>query len=243
MLTFDLSQIAEISYRMNISSYFFRSKPLPDVLPPAEARFLKSLCKTKAVRKAKELFAEATYPKGVFILRKGKVKIYQRTPDGSEQIIYIAMPGDMFGYRPILCNEKHPVSASTIEDCNFLYVSKDDFLSAIDRYPAIARILLENLSYEFTVWVNIITSLGQRSVKERLAINLLILIEKYRGQKKWPVEIQLSRRDLAGMVGTSIETLARLITWMSRNRIILLRGRTIVITGSDQAKKLANLII
>ncbi len=228
---------------MNISSYFFRSKPLPDALPRAEAQYLKSLCKSKAIRRGKDLFGEGTYPKGVFLLRKGKVKIYQRTPDGSEQIIYIGMPGDMFGYRPILCNEKHPVGASTIEDSSFLYISKDDFLSAIDHYPAIARTLLENLSYEFTVWVNVITSLGQRSVKERLAINLLVLIEKYRGQKKWPVEILLSRRDLAAMVGTSIETLARLITWMSRNRIISLRGRTIIITGSDQAKKLANLII
>jgi CRP-like cAMP-binding protein len=223
---------------MEISAYYFVSTPFFQSLKKSELTLLKDSLQTKSYKRNKEVVREGTYPKGVYILEKGKIKIYQNTFDGSQQIITIHIEGEMFGYRPVLCDARYPVSASAIEDCRVAFIPKKVFLELLSSSPTLSNVLLRNLSYEFTVWVNMITNLGQRSVKERLFLNLLILTEKYRGIKKWPVEITLSRADLAALTGTSNETLARLIKKLKSERLIATKGRTILINGSVQADRI-----
>jgi CRP-like cAMP-binding protein len=218
---------------MNLSQFYFISKPIHIVMSKDELRYFNDHIEERTFKKGKEIFKETTYPKGVFILDKGKVKIHQNTPVGLEQIITIHVEGEIFGYRPVLCDEKYPVSATAIEDCKLSFLPKKNFLEMLSRSPALSNVLLRYLSYEFTVWVNIITNLGQRSVKERLLLNLLILIEKYRVGKKWPVEISLSRADLASLTGTSNETLARMIKGFKDKKFIRIKGRTIVIDAAQ----------
>ena len=150
----------------------------------------------------------------------------------------IHVQGEIIGYRPLLCDEKYPVSATAIEDCKISFIPKKQFLIALSKSSSLSNLLLKFLSYEFTVWVNTISNLKHRTVKERLLLNLLILIEKYRGKKKWPVEITLSRADLAALIGTSNETLARLLKIIRDEKYISVRGRTIIIQGSSQEDKI-----
>lgn len=150
--------------------------------------------------------------------------------DGNEQIVYIYEPGDIFGYRPMLCNEKHPVSAKAIEDSDVLFISRVRFQELLERCAELPKLLLRNLSSEFSVWINFITTFAQYSVKERLALCLLILREKYKKTKvSSQVEIGLSRKDLASFSGTSIETLARMLTKWKAEKIIVTKGRKIIV--------------
>ncbi|HEU5291551.1 MAG TPA: Crp/Fnr family transcriptional regulator, partial [Cyclobacteriaceae bacterium] len=122
-----------------------------------------------------ELFREGALPNTVFILKKGKIKIFQTTENGNEQIVYIYEPGDIFGYRPLLCNERHPVTAKALEESLLIFIPRSRFQDLLERSPVLSRILLKNLSSEFSVWINYITTFAQYSVKERLALSLLIL--------------------------------------------------------------------
>jgi CRP-like cAMP-binding protein len=224
--------------KLDITKYYYISKPIFEFLTNDEMNFLKGSLQSRHYRKGKDIFFENTYPKGIFMLNRGKVKIYQNTYEGNEQIISILVEGEIFGYRPLLCNEKYPVSAKAIEECRIDFIPKKDFFLLLSRSVRLSNVLLKNLSYEFTVWANTITSLGQRTVKERLLVNILILIEKYRGKKKWPVEITLSRTDLASLTGTSNESVARLIKNLTEFRLISLKGRTILINSSSQADRI-----
>lgn len=215
-----------------ISKYFFAIKPLFETLPDHESKVLRSQLRQEKVRKGKELFQEGTYPKGVYILKKGKVKIYQNKQNGGEQIIYIYVPGEMFGYRPLLCGERHPTSAKTIEECSLYFLPSKIFLEALRKSTFLSNILLQNLSLEFAVLVNRIAAFGQRPVKERLALSLLILQERYRKPGVTYPEILLSRADLAAFVGTTIETIARILTKFKTEKIIKVSGRKIVIMNA-----------
>ena len=155
----------------------------------------------------------------------------------------IHVEGELIGYRPLLCEKKYPVSAMAIEECKISYIPKKQFLLLLKESPTLANTLLQFLSNEFTVWVNTITSATQRTVKERLLLNLLILTEKYRTKKKWPVEISLSRADLAALIGTSGETLARLIKLLKTEKYIAVKGRTILINNQQQYDKIAGALI
>src|SRR5688572_706344 len=199
------------SLTMKIVKFHFKGIPVLKSLPAEDVSWIMSNSRVKKVKANVELFKEGTFPKQVFILKKGKVKIFQTTSEGNEQIVYIYEPGDIFGYRPMLCNEKHPVSAKSIEDSILLSIHRNKFEELFESSVALSQILLKNLSSEFSVWMHFITTFAQYSVKERLALCLLILREKYKKSKQAAqVEINLTRKDLASFSGTSIETLARM---------------------------------
>jgi len=216
----------------DISKYFFTTDPVLESMPLHEAQLFKAQLKLKRVKKGKELFMEGAYPRDVYIVKRGRVKLYKHNSDGSETIIYIYSAGEMFGYRPLLCEEKHPASAMTMEDCGIYVVSSKQFLGFLKAGNSLSTILLRNLSHEFTVLVNRIGAFDQKTVKERLALSLLILREKYRKSgERSQVEISLSRADLAAYVGTSGETLARILTRFRQDGMIKMVARKIVIVN------------
>lgn len=219
---------------MKIARFHFGGLPILKSLPVKEVQWIAAHSKTRKIGADHELFREGTYPKRAYILKRGKVKIYQTTPEGNEQIVYIYEPGDMFGYRPIICNEKHPVTARTLEESTVIQISRVYFLELLQQSHVLARLLLRSLSSEFSVWVNYITTFAQYSVKERLALSLLILAEKYKSPTNKQGAIMLTRRDLASFVGTSIETLARLLTQWKQEEIITVRGRQIIVKDHAQ---------
>jgi CRP-like cAMP-binding protein len=228
----------EIPQLMSVAKYFFNYRPVLESLPGSDLKMFKEHLRLQKIRKGTELFHEGNYPTGVYILKRGKVKIYQNSPDGGEQIIYIYGPGEMFGYRPLLCGEHHPASAMTIEECGIYFLSARNFFSVLKGSAALSNILLKNLSFEFTVLVNRIAAFSQRSAKERLALSLLILQERYRKQGVAHPEIQLSRSDLAAFVGTTVETVARLLTKLKGEKIIRVNGRRIVVLHNDRLVRL-----
>jgi CRP-like cAMP-binding protein len=99
------------------------------------------------------------------------------------------------------------------------------------------------MSHEFGVLVNSITIFAQRTVRERLALSLLILRDKYRNEEQdgKPVELTLSRDDLAKMVGTARETLTRLLHEFKGESLIEISGRKIILKNPLDISKIANL--
>lgn len=224
---------------MNISKYYFSSPSLLRVLRDLDLSLFRKELQLKKVKKGKLLYPEGSFPKGVYIIKRGKVKLFQITPNGNEQIVYIYTPGEMFGYRPLLCHDKHPASAMTLEECGLYYLPARHFMNTLRQSATLSNLLLENLSHEFTVLVNRIAAFAQKAVKERTALSLLILAEKYKKPGAVQSEITLSRKDLASFVGTTHETIARIISQFRKDKIIKIVGRKIVITRTDILQQLA----
>jgi CRP-like cAMP-binding protein len=223
---------------MDLSRFYFVNKNFYELICNEDIDVLKNSTTLKSYKKGTDIFIEGTYPKGVYILDKGKLKIYQTTFEGEQQIMNIHVQGEIVGYRPLLCDGKYPVTATAIEDCTVTFIPKKHFFNILENSTLLSNMLLKFLSYEFTVWVNTISNLKQRTVKERLMVNLLVLIEKYRTKKRWPVHITLSRADLAALIGTSNETLARLLKVLKGENYIATKGRTIIVSSAAQEDKI-----
>jgi CRP-like cAMP-binding protein len=225
---------------MDLNSFYFHSEPINQFLTDRDKTiFFKNALEKKYSRGIK-IFEERTYPKGVFILKKGRVKIFQSSASGDEQIIAIHVAGEVFGYRPILSGERYPVSAQTLEPCSVMFIPKDDFVKVLETSTSFSNTLLKYLSCEFTVWVNTISIRSRTTVKERLLLNILLLSERYREHSKWPIKITLQKSDLACLIGTSNETLARMLKLLKQDGLILGRARSIEITGPLQLKRIEN---
>lgn len=226
-----------------ISKFIFNNQYLYEELPECDKDLLKGIMHHKNYRKNEAVFTDGTIPNGVFYLKSGKVKKYKVDNDGREQIIYIYNSGEFFGYSAILSDESYGDTTQTLENSVISFISKDDFLALLDQSVVFSRLLLKSLSHEFSVMANLMTVLSQRTVRERVALSLLILHNKYKASNmsdEDSVFITLSRQDLANMAGTANETLARILHDFKEGHLIIMEGRKIQLINIDLLTKIAN---
>lgn len=185
-------------------------------------------------KKNQTIFVEGSFPRGVFCVNHGKIKIYALGDEGKEQIVHIAKAGEVIGFRAMLSGQPYKLSASTLEDSNICFVAKDDFLNMMDTHTSLRNSLIQELSKELGERAIFITNLAQKTVRERLAYSLMILADIY-GEEP----INLSREDLANFVGTATETLIRLLKDLKEEGLIDTQTRKIFILKKEELIQLA----
>jgi CRP-like cAMP-binding protein len=227
----------QVQHRLQaaLKGYLFPSGIAWDRLTPATRAAFRQSGRKLSLKKKEVLFRQGSYPQGCYFLLSGKVKVYQLNYDGTIQILFIYGPGDAFGYRPILSNGYQPVSVAALEACQLLFIPRQDFQRILSRSVSLSNRLLISLSHEFTVLTNRMNILARRTIKERLALALLILQEKFRdpAAKDLAAPITLTRTDLAAFVGTSLENLIRTLHFFREKKLISLKGRAIVISRPE----------
>ncbi|WP_282143281.1 Crp/Fnr family transcriptional regulator [Cellulophaga baltica] len=194
----------------------------------------------KKYHKNQPIFTEGTLPSSIFYLKKGKVKKYKMDNDGREQIIYIYNAGEFFGYSSVLSESTYGDTTVAIENSIISFITINDFNEILKDSSSFSRLLLKSLSHEFSVLANLMAVLSQRTVRERVALNLLILHNKYKVDNISNTYISLSRSDLANMTGTVVETLARVLHDFKRDKLIAINGRKIQLLNIESLVQVAN---
>jgi CRP-like cAMP-binding protein len=225
-----------------IEKWDFKSEFILAALSPEDFDLL-TLNQTEQVyRKGEIIFREGAYPSGIYYLTSGKAKKYKIDGEGKEQIIYVANTGELIGYHAILSEDRYPDSAAALEESTINFIPKDDFLMVLQRSETLSKRLLKTLSHEFAVLINGLTLFGQRTVRERLALQLVVLREKYKidFHPGMPVVINMSRDDLASLVGTVRENVVRILTEFKQEEILRTEGRKIIILNVNKLVEIAN---
>lgn len=188
------------------------------------------------------IFREGAYPSGIFYIKNGKVKKYKVDNIGKEKIFYVANKGELIGYHAILAAEQYPDSAAALEESVITFIPKEDFLKVLDQSPILSKRLLKTLSHEFAVLANNISVFSQRSVRERLAITLIVLREKYKKEtaEGQPIIINLSRDDIASMAGTTRENVVRIMREFKDEQLIETKGRKICLINVKKMIDISN---
>jgi len=210
---------------------------------PAEDLELLTLNKSEQVYKKGEIiFREGGFPSGIFYITEGKVKKYKVDRDGREQIIYVANTGELLGYHAVLSEDRYPDAAAALEESKIAFIPREDFLAALQQSKVLDKRLLKTLSHEFAVLANSLTLFAQKSVRERLALQLIVIREKYKinFQPGMPVEINMSRDDLASLVGTARENVVRVLSELKEKGIVETKGRKIIVHDVSKLIDIAN---
>ncbi|MCE3279496.1 MAG: Crp/Fnr family transcriptional regulator [Bacteroidetes bacterium] len=223
-----------------LEKYHLRSDTVISGLPKADIIFLESKMVKNHFKKGKTVFSEGSYPSGIFYLINGRIKKYKSGHNGKEQIICVCTTGEIFGYPAVLSDEPFPDSAVALEDSIIAFIPKDDFLKLLAESKVLASKLLKNLSHRFGVLENIIVAFAHKTVRERLALSLLILIEKFKDKDHKKTDIILSRDDLANFVGTAVETLVRLLREFKDEGLIETEGKKIRVINIKKMLQIAN---
>jgi CRP-like cAMP-binding protein len=214
-----------------IEKWDFKSAAVLEDLPKEELEMLFAHTHEDVYEKGQIIFREGAYPVGIFYIRSGRVKKYKVDKDGREQIIYVANKGELIGYHALLADECYPDSAATLEDCGIAFIPANDFLKVLQHSKILSQRLLKTLSHEFSVFANNLALFAQRTVRERFAMQLVLMREKYKENfaPGMEVEINMSREDLASLVGTARENIVRVLKDFKEDGVVETRGRKIII--------------
>lgn len=225
-----------------IDKWDFNSHTVFTDLPDEDYKLLTAHAREEVYKKGEMIFREGAQPVGIYYIRSGKVKKYKVDNTGKEHIFYVANAGELLGYHAVLASEIYPDAAATLEDSILLFIPIEDFNATLNRSTVLSRMLLKILSHEFGVLINNISVFAQRPVRERVAIALIILREKFKHgtEPGFPIAINISRDDIAHMAGTTRENVTRFITEFKNEHIIETRGRKIVIVDVKKLVAVSN---
>lgn len=225
-----------------IDKWVFKNSSILSDLPAEETKMLFVNRTEKKYKKGEIIFWEGAFPFGIFYIVEGKAKKYKLDKSGKEQIIYVANTGELLGYHAILAGERYPDSAAALEESLIAFIPGKDFQNVLQNSEILNRRLLKALSHEFTVLTNNLSLFSQKSVKERLALQLIVLREKYKKNFKSgvTVEIKMSQEDLASLVGTVRENVARILSEFKEAGVITTKGSKITVLDVTKLIKIAN---
>lgn len=202
---------------------------------------LKKLSEAHDVRiykKKDDVYKEGSYPKGIYFLNKGKLKIYQTSDSGKELITELHKEGDFFGYLSLLREEKYADTATALEECEVYMIPKEDVFSLIYKNAEVSRRFMELLSNNLRESEQQLVKLAYNSVRKRVAEALVKLSDTYKKEGEVTFSMNISREDLANMVGTATETVIRTLSDFKEDQLIGISGGTIRILNYE---KLANM--
>ena len=213
-----------------IDQWNFKSQSILKSIPSEDHDRLCVNMTVESYNKGDVIFKEGAVPSGIFYIQKGIVKKYKVDRDGREQIIYVAGSTELIGYHAILAEDRYPDSATAIEDCIIAFIPKEDFLEVLHSSVILSQRLLKNMSHEYAVLTNNIAVFTQRTARERVAITLIVLREKYKNEEANEDTINISRSDLSNMAGIAKENLVRILKEFKTLGILYTEGRKIMIT-------------
>lgn len=204
---------------------------------------LKKLSEQRDVRNYKkkdDIYREGAYPKGIYFINKGKIKIYQTNDFGKELITELHKEGDFFGYISLLNDEKYTSTATALEDAEIFMIPKEDFFALLYKSSEVSRKFIEMLSNNLIETEKQLVKLAYNSVRKRVAEALVKLSDKYKKDGEQKFSMNISREDLANMVGTATETVIRTLSDFKEDNYIEVSGGTITILNYDKLAKMKN---
>jgi len=195
-----------------------RTIPLFSGLNEPEFNDIKDISQQKAYKKGELIFNEGDVGDGFYIVEKGKVKIFKLSFGGKEQILHIYGPGKPFGEVPVFTGKNFPASALAVEDSTLIFFPRKDFIARIAANPSLALNMLAVLSMRLREFTVMVENLALKEVPARLASYLGVLMQEQNNTDV--VTLPMSKNQLAGLLGTTPETLSRIFNKMSGENLI-----------------------
>ncbi len=170
----------------------------------------------------------------MFIIEKGRVKVVLYGESGREMILSIFRAGDVVGEMSLLDGQPRSANVIALEESRLLSLSRNDFVKLLQTQPAIALNVLQEMSIRLRRADDVIGNLALLDVYGRVARVLVDMAE--RDGEKTDEGIMIKERptqqDLASMIGTSRETVSRVLSEFQRRGFLSMQGKKILLSHS-----------
>ncbi|TDO94419.1 CRP/FNR family transcriptional regulator [Halanaerobium saccharolyticum] len=187
--------------------------PFFSLLTEEELNLIDKIAAEKEFQKGEYIFFEGESGDKFFIIREGQVKLTKMIKNGDEQILNIFSNNDIIAEIIAFDKGNYPASAVTMTDTEVIVFDQSELENLILKHPSIGIKLLREMSGRLRRAQQNVRDLALKDSSARVAGLLIFLAEKYGKKKKNKVvlDISLTQQELASMIGSSRETVSRVL--------------------------------
>lgn len=209
----------------------FRTLGYPELMK------VNSLIKKREYQKGNILFMQGDQSNHLYIVRYGRVKLYEASKCGRQQIVRILEQGEFFGELSLFRDERHSLNAEALEDTGLCLIPREDFKNLIKDNPEMSLRIMQAMSERLASAENFIVDLTLKNIEERIASWLIDMADKQGvpTEQGIRISVKLSRQELANLLGTTIETVSRKLTKLQSEGIIATEGQKNIIIYDRKA--------
>lgn len=218
---------------------FLRQTPLFHDLNPQELERVEEIAISRFVSKRSMIFAEGSEKESVYFIQDGLVKTYKTDKNGHEQIVSLLKTGDMFPHTGLFNPNPYPATAETIVDTRLLAVPVRLFERLVTDTPSIAIKMMRVMGDKIRELQEKLQVLTGHDVKHRVLFFLLQLAEQHGDPHKNEITIHLpiTHQELANAIGTTRETINRLLNQFAKEQLLKVDRNRIVILDVEALKQ------
>jgi CRP-like cAMP-binding protein len=197
-------------------------------------------CKTShIIKKGEVIFEEGENVNGIYCIKDGVCKLTKLSANGKDHIVKLVTKGELLGQRSMISDEPVNLSAVALEDMQVCFIPKSEVMGYFDKNNQFSMNVMKNICGDLKEADDHMVNLAQKTVKERLAETLLYLNDTFGKNEDNSLKVQLSRDELASIIGTATESCIRLLSDFKKLGLIELTGKKIVLKDINALKKLA----
>jgi len=189
--------------------------------------------------KGEDIYQQGRRINGCYFVYSGIIKVYQTGGEGKEQIIRFAKKGDLIAFRSVINKELACTSAKAVDNAILYYIPSSVLINLLNSNSEFAYQMIKITCKELGESNCYITDIAQKTVRERLAEVLNILISDFGLDKEQILQISITREELANMVGTATESVIRLLSEFKSEGIVESKGRKLRITNTKKLIEIA----
>ena len=197
-------------------------------------------CKTSLiVKKGDVIFEEGENVNGIYCIKDGICKLTKLSANGKDHIVKLVSKGELLGHRSMISDEPVNLSAVALEDMEVCFIPKTEVMGFFDKNNQFSMNVMRSICGDLKEADDHMVNLAQKTVKERLAETLLYLSDTFGKNEDNSLKVQLSRDELASMIGTATESCIRLLSDFKKLDLIELNGKKIILKDINKLKKMA----
>ncbi len=186
-----------------------------------------STAERREYKKGEIIFSEGDEGSGLYVVETGKIKIFKLSFEGKEHIFHIYGPGKIFGEVAVFSGKKFPAFAQAISPSSLIFFPKKEISFLISENPSLAFNMMASLSMRLREFTVMVENLALKDVPARMASYLIVLSREQDNIST--VTLPITKNQIAGLLGTTPETISRIFTRMVNEKLINVDNKAIII--------------
>lgn len=182
--------------------------PIFNHLPVEQMDEIRQVVQSVSFEKGEIMYHAGDRSDSLYIVNKGKIKIYRLSESGKEQMVRILQPGDFTGELALFQQGVHEAYAEAIESSQICRINSADLQNLLLNYPTISLKILTEFANRLDSAEKQTTNVVTEKVETRIAMYLVDCIQG-ENSKGNTIYLPMRKKDLASYLGTTPETLSR----------------------------------
>ena len=195
-------------------------------LAASEWRTLRASGQLQKTKRGDVLFAAGGTDNHVYIVERGRIKIFQLSTKGKETLLWFCARGEIFGVSELCTGSARQVYAQACEDTELVCIERDRFKEFLAERPSVGLRVIDILSHRLRHLSHAVERLATVDVRQRLQQLLADLGRRY-GQpndKGLVIDIGITHQEMADMIGTTRQSVTTILSELKREGVVVIDG-------------------